>query len=189
MRLSGATFAPQFDGTVNPGTALTVTATAGSGTLGTAQFSGNPAGGDTPGSTSNYFDLYAAGSLGALTVQDCALNGGTQVDWFDPAAGWKPAPNHMFNASTNCATLTLDGNSTPSISQLVGTAFGSWTTAQPTPSAPARPVQRPSAGGVAPATTVNDTDPAIAYSGSGWGYYPSRPSSLGDLGNDVHATT
>ena len=52
-------------------------------------------------------------------------------------------------------------------------------------------MQRPSSGGVAPAasTVVNDTDPNITYSGSGWSYYPGRPASLGDLGNDVHATT
>lgn len=34
---------------------------------------------------------------------------------------------------------------------------------------------------------TNDTDPAITYSGSGWGYHSSR--SLGDLSDDVHATT
>ena len=190
-RLSGATFAPQFDGTVSLGTAITVTATAGSGTLGAAQFSGNPAGGDTTGSSSSYFDLFAAGSLGGLTVQDCALNGGTLVDWFDPASGWKPASSQTFNASNGCATLTIDGSSSPSVSQLLGTAFGSWTTSQPAPSAPARPVQQPSSGGVATTTTttVNDTDPNITYSGGGWGYYPGRPAAVGDLGNDVHATT
>jgi hypothetical protein len=167
--LSGSTFAPQFDGTVNLGAAISVTATTGSGTVGAAQFNGNPAGGDATGSTSSYFDLFAAGGLGRLTIQDCALNGGTQVDWFDPASGWKPASNQTFNATNGCATLTLDNNSSPSISQLVGTSFGSWTSQQPTPSAPARPVQRqqPSSGGVAPQITVNDTDPNIVYSGSG----------------------
>src|SRR2546429_9704385 len=35
-------------------------------------------------------------------------------------------------------------------------------------------------------TPVNDTDPAIAYSGS-WGYSTGR--NMGDLGNDVHYTT
>lgn len=34
---------------------------------------------------------------------------------------------------------------------------------------------------------VNDTDPAITYTGSGWGYYSNRGD--GDLLNDVHATT
>ncbi len=36
------------------------------------------------------------------------------------------------------------------------------------------------------ATTVNDTDSGITYSGSGWFYYPSR--GLGDFQDDVHAT-
>lgn len=36
-------------------------------------------------------------------------------------------------------------------------------------------------------TTVNDNSTAITYSGSGWGYYPNR--GLGDVGNDVHATS
>ncbi len=187
-RLSDATFAPQFDGTVNLGSKLSVTATNGSGTLGAAQFSGNPSGGDTAGSTNSYFALFAAGGLGGLTVQDCALNGGTQIDWFDPASGWKPASNQTFNMSTGCATLTLDANSMPPISQLVGTAFGSWN-AQISPSAPARPVAEPNSGGVASTSTIDDTDPAITYSGGGWGYYRGRPASVNDLGNDVHATT
>ncbi|MFE9421939.1 hypothetical protein ACFYNO_03125 [Kitasatospora sp. NPDC006697] len=34
---------------------------------------------------------------------------------------------------------------------------------------------------------VNDTDPAISYSGSGWGYSTGR--GFGDLLNDAHATT
>jgi Carbohydrate esterase 2 N-terminal len=36
--------------------------------------------------------------------------------------------------------------------------------------------------------TINDTDPGLQYSGSGWGYYPGRPTSTGDLQQDVHAT-
>ncbi len=49
-------------------------------------------------------------------------------------------------------------------------------------------------GAVAPApvrviATVNDTDPSLVYSGSGWGYYGGRPASVNDLDNDVHATT
>jgi hypothetical protein len=35
--------------------------------------------------------------------------------------------------------------------------------------------------------SVNDTDTRLKYDGSGWGYYPNR--GVGDLGNDVHATT
>jgi hypothetical protein len=34
--------------------------------------------------------------------------------------------------------------------------------------------------------TVNDTDPAIHYTGNSWGYYSDR--GVGDVGNDVHAT-
>ena len=37
------------------------------------------------------------------------------------------------------------------------------------------------------ATVVNDAASGVAYSGSGWGYYPNR--GLGDLSDDVHATT
>ena len=52
-----------------------------------------------------------------------------------------------------------------------------------------RTTQQPSSGGVAPGASVNDTDPAISYAGTGWAYYPGRPASFGDLNNDVHATT
>ena len=38
-----------------------------------------------------------------------------------------------------------------------------------------------------PSTALNDTDSGIAYTGSGWGYYPNR--GVGDISNDVHATS
>jgi hypothetical protein len=39
-----------------------------------------------------------------------------------------------------------------------------------------------------PAVVINDNDPGLRYGGAGWGYYPGRPSTFGDLQNDVHAT-
>ena len=36
------------------------------------------------------------------------------------------------------------------------------------------------------ATQINDTSSGVAYSGSGWSYYPNR--GLGDVQYDVHAT-
>jgi hypothetical protein len=40
---------------------------------------------------------------------------------------------------------------------------------------------------LAPAT-INDTASALMYRGNGWGYYPDRPASFGNIQNDVHAT-
>ncbi len=41
---------------------------------------------------------------------------------------------------------------------------------------------------VSVAVTVDDTNPSLVYSGTGWGYYGGRPASFNDLNNDVHAT-
>ena len=185
-----------FSGTTSIGTApnlLTVTASGGTGALGLAQFGGNPAGGDTSGTTNSYFDVYASpGDLSGLTIEDCALNGGNLVAWYDPAAGWKAASKQTYNAAMRCATVIVDTTTTPSLSQLQTTSLGGWSRA-PSSSSTSTPVPMPTpasngTGASSPTMTINDTDPGLSYSGGGWNYYPGRPAAVGDLNNDVHAT-
>lgn len=38
-------------------------------------------------------------------------------------------------------------------------------------------------------STIDDNDPSLRYSGSGWGYYAGRPAAFNDVNDDVHATT
>ena len=47
---------------------------------------------------------------------------------------------------------------------------------------------QPSSGATASMVTINDSDPGVKYTGTGWGYYSGRPAAWNDLNNDVHAT-
>ena len=126
-RLTSSTFSTNFGGTATLGGAspqVTLTATGGSGTLAAAQFDSDPVLGTATGSTNSYFELYASpNGLSGLTLQDCALNGGVQLDWFDPAMGWTAASSQTYNADNHCVSVTLDGTTSPSINKLSGTAL------------------------------------------------------------------
>jgi hypothetical protein len=191
-RLTDSTLSTDFAGTTSLGSApdqLTATATSGSGTLALARFDGNPTLGDVNGSTNSFFEVYSSvNGVNGLNVQDCALNGGVQVDWFDPSMGWTAIPKQTFNPSTHCVTFSIDATTSPSINKLQGAAFGGWT-ATGMPATPAKPVQQPGSGATASTITVNDTDAGISYKGTGWGFYSGRPAAWNDLNNDVHATT
>jgi hypothetical protein len=102
----------------------------GAGTLTVAQYSANP--GTTccrvgvPGSSS-YFDVHTAAgnSFSTVTITDCTLGGGSQVLWYDTStATWAPASNQSYDASSGCATVTVDSTTQPSLAQLAGDAFG-----------------------------------------------------------------
>jgi YVTN family beta-propeller protein len=175
--ITNSTASANFAGSTSIGTApneLTITATGGTGTVALGQVNGNPAGGQTTGTTNSYFDVYAspAGFTG-LTLQDCALNGGSQVDWFDPVAGWKAASKQTYNPSSHCATVTVDTTTSPSLAQLQGTALGAWSRTQGyvvlrsdnaiVPVADAGQIGSPIHVGNHPAAIVSSPDGSSAY--------------------------
>jgi hypothetical protein len=116
----------------NPQAALTgLSANAtGAGTLTVAQYTADPGATccrvGTP-SGSSYFDVHAAAgnSFSAVTIRDCNLGGGSQVLWYNTStATWAPASKQSYDASTGCATVTVDSTTQPSLAQLAGLPLG-----------------------------------------------------------------
>ncbi len=112
--------------TTNPGGRTVSGSAVGSGTLTMAQYLANPVGPATFPALGTYFDsLVSSGSsFASLTLTDCALNGGDGLTWWTGAA-WAPVqPAGTVDHTTGCLTTTLDGTSSPSLTQLTGTVFG-----------------------------------------------------------------
>jgi len=111
-----------------------VTASAeGSGTLSVAQFSANPGGEPTFSSSNAYIDvnLASGSSITSLTIVDCYLNGGTRVYWWD-GTQWQKASDQVYDSAAGCVTITVNGSTSPSLSDLTGTVFGAGSLAAPT---------------------------------------------------------
>ena len=101
---------------------ISVTGT-GTGAVGTAIYGSNPAGSATFNSSGAFVDVLSAGTgLTSMTIKDCNLNGGTSVSWWDGTA-WVLASNQTYDASTGCVTMTVDGTTKPTVSQLTGTVI------------------------------------------------------------------
>ena len=122
---------------------------------------------------------------------DCALNGGSQVQWWNGTA-WVPVSAQTYNATTGCVTITVGTvgglPTSPTLGQLAGTRFGASGAATLTITASSPTM---SYGGTVPAITpsfsgfVNgDTSAAVsgltcsttATAGSPPGSYPTSCS-------------
>ncbi|MHB1554716.1 MAG: cell wall-binding repeat-containing protein [Acidimicrobiales bacterium] len=108
------------------------TAVDGEGTLTVAQYSADPVSSPAFDASGAYFDvqLSSASTFTSATITDCNLNGGDTLQWWNPAAGggtgaWEPvAPAPTYTASSPpCVAFSLSSTSSPTISQLTGTAF------------------------------------------------------------------
>ena len=121
--VSGANIGSGANPTATSGGSVTVTST-GTGVVGAAVYGANPTGQPTTFNSSGaYVDVIAAGSgLTTLTILNCHLNGGTDVYWWNCTV-WARAQTQTYNAMTKCVTITLNGASSPTISQLTGTVF------------------------------------------------------------------
>jgi hypothetical protein len=125
------------------GTAATgsdgVTATATGGTNGVdtvteTQYAADPVGGII-GSSGSFFDqvLSPGNTFTSDTIEDCNLDGGTNLIWWNPTAdlgggGWEavigdPGPTYTAGPPP-CISATLNASTSPSLSQLTGTVFG-----------------------------------------------------------------
>ena len=121
--------ASQSGSGINPQAALpNLSASAiGSGTLVVAQYDSNPGAAFGAGSANRYFDVHiaAGNSFTSVTFKDCDLNGGSQVQWYNPSTGtWVAASTQSYDASTGCATVTVNSSTQPSLAQLSGEPFG-----------------------------------------------------------------
>jgi hypothetical protein len=104
---------------------LTASAT-GEGTLSVAYFNSNPAGYPNFPLRGTYMDVHIAPghAFTQVVFTSCWLNGGDGLYWWNGSA-WLPASNQTYNPATQCATVTVDSTTSPSLSDLTGTPFGS----------------------------------------------------------------
>jgi hypothetical protein len=145
----------------------------GVGTLGVATYSSNP--GATFAGGSNFFDVFvAAGSTFTdVGIWMCALNGATEMFWFNGAV-WQQAshqtffPGDEFTPPCIQVTVSVEGTS-PTIANLTGTYFAPGADiSAPTLTLPASvSAQAPDATGAIvtfAATATDDTDGAPVVS-------------------------
>jgi hypothetical protein len=65
-----------------------------------------------------------------VTISACELGNGDKLYWWDADAGkWIKANPQSYDAESGCITLVVDADSSPSLSQLQGTYFGTGNTA------------------------------------------------------------
>ena len=97
-----------------------------------SQYGSDPVGSPSFSAPGEYFDVQIASgsSFSALTITDCNLNGGTGLEWWNPAGdagagAWEPvSPAPTYTAGPPaCESATIDSTSSPSLSQLTGTVF------------------------------------------------------------------
>ena len=135
---AGATSYAQASSGTQSGTAVatndgtTVDAT-GIGGITVAQYAANPES-TAPqfAASGEYFDIRASSgnTFTSVASQDCNLNGGNTIEWFDPATStWKVVSPESYRAGPPaCVSFTLSATSSPTIADLTGTTFAVVTT-------------------------------------------------------------
>ena len=101
---------------------------AGSGTVTVGQYSSDPVGAAAFGSSGAYMDVSvsAPNTFSGLTFKYCDLNGGTSLQWWDPAGAgaWVTVSNQRFNGGPPaCVVATVGPATSPTLAQLTGTVF------------------------------------------------------------------
>jgi PKD repeat protein len=100
----------------------------GDGLLVVAEYDANPGGTPSFSASGAYFDVYAApdNSFTQVTIEVCSLTGSDNLFWWD-GTGWVKAYEQTF--ADGCITLTVNDTSSPTLSQLQATYFGTGNTA------------------------------------------------------------
>ncbi len=148
------------------GAALTATAAEGTGTVAVGQYEGIPTSltEQLTFRAGSYFDVFLSegNSFGKLEFTDCELYGAQTVKWYNPAGlntgtgrdtgAWQAVSNELYKAGSGnapaCVTVTIDGNTEPSLKQMEGTVFSAAIAAGPAPTITAvSPKKGSSAGG------------------------------------------
>jgi hypothetical protein len=137
---SGSSTTPTGTATAaSTSTSGTITVTAhGSGGITVGQYSQQPTGGVPFNSVGSPFDVALSdiNTFTSVTIKDCALNGFTNLWWYNPAAnggagGWQtvtpetytPAGHAGFTPTPACVTATVSATSSPTLAELTGTVF------------------------------------------------------------------
>ncbi|HUZ43801.1 MAG TPA: protease pro-enzyme activation domain-containing protein [Acidimicrobiales bacterium] len=108
----------------NAGTSVTAF---GQGSFTISQYASDPAGPPGYPPSGEYFNLSVApgSSFSSIQVQDCNLNGADVIEWSPDGSTWQsvtgdPAPDYTPGPPA-CITMTLNGTSSPSVSDLSAT--------------------------------------------------------------------
>jgi hypothetical protein len=132
---SGTSTTPGGTATVSKN-ATTVTASGGQGTVNLDGYLHDPVTAPVGFVPNCFFDvsLSPSNSFTSVVIVDCNLQHGTTFVWFNPAGNagngeWESVvgdPGPTLSAGPPvCVSVTLDGTTSPSISQLTGTVFAS----------------------------------------------------------------
>ena len=111
-------------------TGLTATAD-GVGGLTVGQYTADPEASPAVGAAGAYFDVADSSdnAFTSLTLEDCDLQGGDNVQWWNPnanagAGAWQPVSNQTYHpGSPNCVEVDISPTTEPSLSDLSGTVF------------------------------------------------------------------
>jgi hypothetical protein len=119
---------PAPSGTLNDGSPLTATSV-GTGSVTLGSYASSPQAGLASGTT--YFDVAASGSLSSVTINACDANLSLPLQWWSAASeSWQDVSPPATLAG-GCLTWTATTTSTPSVSELYGTAFASFVASAP----------------------------------------------------------
>ncbi len=103
---------------------VTVTATGGAGTVSVSQDLSNPGGPLTFNGSNKYLSVQAVSDpFTAVTINDCDLNGGTSLYWWD-GASWQQVSGVMGpSGSPPCLSFTVTDQTTPNLNDLLHADF------------------------------------------------------------------
>jgi hypothetical protein len=168
---------------------ITAEGSGGEGTVEAGTYATDPTGPPTFDSNGKYFDVSASqgNTFSQVVITDCDLNGGTSLEWWNPAAnggsgGWQPVvgdPGPLYSAGPPpCLTTTIDSASSPTLAQLTGTVFA--VSGGPVPAAAA-------ANGAPEGYWLAGSDGGVFAFGAS-GYYGSVPGAGVHVNNVVGIT-
>ncbi len=121
-----------IEASASVGPQLSATATGSSGSVTVGQYGSDPAGPPPFVSSGEYIDVYlsAGNSFSKLEFQDCELNGGNSVDWWNPQANngngqWQAVSDETAPSGVPpCITVTITDTTSPDLVQMTETMFG-----------------------------------------------------------------
>jgi hypothetical protein len=151
---------PAPAGTLDDGSPLTASSV-GSGTVTVGSYPYSPQAGLASGTT--YFDVAATGSLSSVTIDACDPNLSLPLQWWDSTGGAWEDVSPAATMAGGCLTWTATTTSTPSVSELYGTAFASFFYSAP--EAPTITIAKPGDGEVTVSWSAPSSDGGSAVTG------------------------
>jgi hypothetical protein len=121
-------------GNASAGTGGVSSSGTGTGNVNILLYEANPVGPPSFNSAGVFFDVAVSqgSTFASQVVQDCNLNGGNELLWWNPSANggagvWQPVigdPGPTYSAGPPaCISATIDASSSPTLAQLSGTVF------------------------------------------------------------------